>query len=81
MKMMMGILTTAMLMNLFSVLAHAGTLPAVKASVCTLASEGLAVNAWVKHRILIADEAIFGANDMESIATKLQSFRLQGRCL
>lgn len=80
MKMMMGILTAALLMNLFSVLAHAENIQPTSVPACVLASEGLATNAWVQHRILIADKAIYGANDMGSIAVKLQTLRQLGVC-
>lgn len=76
----MGILTTALLMNLVSVLALATTLQPAKTSFCTLASEGLAINAWAKHRILIADELVYGTNNMSSNVEKLHTLRNQGLC-
>jgi hypothetical protein len=45
-----------------------------------LASEGVVVNAWVKHRILIDDQAVYGANDMESVIDHLRQLRHQGSC-
>lgn len=78
MKTLMGILTAALLLNLFASLAHAETKTSLP--LCRLASEGVVVNAWVKHRILIDDQAVYGANDMESVIDHLRQLRHQGSC-
>ena len=79
MKTLMGIVTAALLMNMMVSLAHAESAPK-SIPTCTLASEGVVTNAWVKHRILIGEDAVYGANDMESIVEHLHQLRSQGAC-
>ncbi len=49
-------------------------------SSCDLSSEGIFRGSWVKHRILVADDVVYGANDMEAISSQLESLRGQGLC-
>ncbi|MDG0816848.1 hypothetical protein [Bdellovibrio svalbardensis] len=57
-------------------LAHAETeLPQ-----CSMTSEGIFNGSWVKHRIVSGEEVLFGANQMESIFSQLDSLRAKGLC-
>lgn len=47
---------------------------------CQIASEGIYNGFWVKHRIVIEEEIIFGANDMDSILSQLEVLREEGLC-
>lgn len=47
---------------------------------CSLKSEGIYQGAWVKHRIYLNDDVVYGANDMDSIIVQLQSLREVGIC-
>lgn len=56
-------------------IANASSLPN-----CVLVSEGIYNGFWVKHRIAINDEIIYGTNDTELIFVQLDSLREQGLC-
>jgi hypothetical protein len=43
-------------------------------------SEGLFDGAWVKHRIVVDEDVVYGANDLDSILSQLDSLRNQGLC-
>lgn len=47
---------------------------------CSFASEGLAVGAWVKHRILVSDVAAFGANTTARVFEQLGQLKKMGVC-
>lgn len=47
---------------------------------CELAPEGLAVGAWVKHRIMIQDVAAFGANTTARVFEQLGQLKKIGVC-
>lgn len=47
---------------------------------CFVVSEGLFRGAWVKHRIYVNEEVVYGANDMGSILDALEDLREQGIC-
>lgn len=47
---------------------------------CEMASEGLFKGTWVKHRIYVNDDVVYGADDMDSILSQLENLRGQGLC-
>ncbi len=47
---------------------------------CALASEGIYRGSWVKHRIYVNEDVVFGANDMGAIIDALENLRGQGLC-
>ncbi|MBO9667922.1 MAG: hypothetical protein J7501_14055 [Bdellovibrio sp.] len=47
---------------------------------CDLSSEGIFNGAWVKHRISIGDQVLYGADNLEAISEELVSLRTQGLC-
>lgn len=47
---------------------------------CGLTSEGIYNGLWVKHRIYVNEDVVFGANDMDSILSQLENLRDQGLC-
>lgn len=47
---------------------------------CEMTSEGIFDGLWVKHRIVVNEDVIYGANDMDSILSQLDSLRDQGLC-
>lgn len=47
---------------------------------CSFASEGTAVGAWVKHRIVVSDAAIFGANTTARVFEQLGQLQKMGIC-
>lgn len=94
MKKMLWIVTTALLMVMVTVYAHASTdkiatseaswkdrqMAAIEKGSCRFAPEGVVDGQWKLHRILQSDEAIAGANDMGTLVAQYQELRLQGRC-
>lgn len=80
-RVFLGALTmTALMMAVLFAEAHAATKQDAK-PVCSLMGEGVATAGWVKHRIFIGEEAVFGANDMNTVTTELKNLRHSGRCL
>lgn len=78
MRIILALITTmfiALLTHLGAAQAAVPSLPA-----CALASEGIYQGYWVKHRIYVNDEVVFGANDMDSILSQLENLRDQGLC-
>lgn len=78
MRIFLAVLTTlviAMLTHLSTAQAALQVLPA-----CTMASEGIFNGSWVKHRIVVEDDVLAGANDMDSILSQLENLRDQGLC-
>lgn len=77
MRVIYAVLTTLIIALLTHVSAHAAepSLP-----VCQIASEGIFNGFWVKHRIVVEDEVVYGANDMDSILSQLESLREEGLC-
>ncbi|KYG67288.1 hypothetical protein AZI86_09825 [Bdellovibrio bacteriovorus] len=47
---------------------------------CFVASEGIYRGSWVKHRIYVNEDVVFGANDLGSILNQLENLRGQGTC-
>lgn len=47
---------------------------------CSLASEGIYRGAWVKHRIFVQEDVVYGANDIGAILDRLEDLRGQGLC-
>ncbi|QDK46684.1 hypothetical protein DOM22_16750 [Bdellovibrio sp. ZAP7] len=47
---------------------------------CSLSSEGIFDGAWVKHRITVGEQVVYGADDLEAISTELGTLRTQGLC-
>ncbi|MNT91947.1 hypothetical protein D3C72_2331330 [compost metagenome] len=47
---------------------------------CALMSEGIYNGSWMKHRIVLEEEVLYGANDMGNILVQLDSLRGQGLC-
>ncbi|MNK94082.1 hypothetical protein D3C87_1142720 [compost metagenome] len=47
---------------------------------CSLMSEGIYHGSWMKHRIVIGEDVLFGANDLDAIIAQLDSLRGQGLC-
>jgi hypothetical protein len=47
---------------------------------CSLMSEGIYHGAWVKHRIVVGEDVLFGTNTMGNILSQLESLRDQGLC-
>lgn len=47
---------------------------------CFVTSEGLFRGLWVKHRIYVNEDIVYGANDMGSILSQLENLRGQGTC-
>jgi hypothetical protein len=47
---------------------------------CALMSEGIYHGSWMKHRIVIGENVLFGANDLDAILAQLDSLRGQGLC-
>lgn len=57
-------------------LAHAET----NSHECAMTSEGIFNGSWVKHRIVSGEEVLYGADQMESIFSQLDSLRAKGLC-
>lgn len=80
MRVFFALLTTVIL----AMLAHLGSAHAAMKTVtlptCSMASEGIYNGFWVKHRIVVAEDTLAGANDMDSILTQLESLRSEGLC-
>lgn len=47
---------------------------------CVLVSEGIYNGSWVKHRIAVNNQIIYGTNDTELIFVQLDNLREQGLC-
>lgn len=60
--------------------AKASTSVASEAPGCAMLSEGIYDGAWVKHRIAVEGDIVYGANDLDSILSQLDSLRGQGLC-
>ncbi|WP_413585254.1 hypothetical protein [Bdellovibrio sp. HCB274] len=52
----------------------------VEKSNCALSSEGIYQGFWVKHRITVGDQVLYGADNLEEISAELGSLRTQGLC-
>ncbi len=78
MRVFSALLATA----IFATLTHVGAAQAASSSVspCSMASEGIFNGAWVKHRIVVNEDILAGANDMESILAQLEDLRSEGLC-
>ncbi len=75
MRILFAALVTAALLLLSGFMSQAAPL-----QLCHLSSFGLYHGQWVKHRILLLDEVVYGANDLDSVRSELQSLRQQGLC-
>lgn len=47
---------------------------------CRLASEGIVGGVWMKHRLQMDGEMVFGANDMATALSQLSALRRLGFC-
>jgi hypothetical protein len=47
---------------------------------CRMASEGIVAGVWIKHRIQMDGEMVFGADDMATALGQLSSLRRLGFC-
>jgi len=47
---------------------------------CRMASEGIVAGVWMKHRIQMDQEMVFGADDMATALKQLSELRRQGFC-
>ncbi|WP_155722528.1 hypothetical protein ACLWBD_03135 [Bdellovibrio sp. HCB117] len=78
MRIVLALLSTMMIaMFTYLVPAHAAV-SAVPS--CTMASEGIFQGTWVKHRIYVNEDVVYGANDMNSILSQLENLRSEGLC-
>lgn len=71
-------LGTTLLLSFIASWAPASTLTAK--SECSLSSEGIYDGLWVKHRITVGDQVVYGADDLEAISAELGALRTQGLC-
>lgn len=70
------VLLTALMINTLAFIQSAqANVPS-----CTLASEGIYNGWWVKHRIVLNEDVVYGANDVDSILMQLETLRGQGLC-
>lgn len=65
--------------NIAQELVSSGTCTA-KSQECRLSSEGIVAGLWVKHRIRIDGEMVFGADDMATSLNQLTELRRLGFC-
>lgn len=72
------VLLTFVLMTLGALQTQAQEV--VKDSVCTLSGEGVYGAYWKKHRLMVKDQAVYGADDMQSVIEALKKARSEGRC-
>lgn len=77
----MRIFLAALATFIIALLTH---LPAFAAEpalpACQIASEGIYNGFWVKHRIVVDQEVVYGANDMDSILSQLEALREEAIC-
>ncbi len=79
-KTLLGVVLTALLLSTtLMTKARAATSDGVLPQ-CTLASGGIVVNVWAKHRIFLNEEAVFGANDLGTVVAQLKQMRQQHLC-
>lgn len=77
----MKILSLTLIAAVLSIMPFIGAAQAaVSSPTCALKSEGIFQGAWVKHRIYVNEEAVYGANDMDSIRLHLENLREEGLC-
>ncbi|UXR64781.1 hypothetical protein EZJ49_00735 [Bdellovibrio bacteriovorus] len=77
MRVLLAALATGFMMMVIHVNAEAATLDTPS---CRMQSEGIFDGAWVKHRIVVNEDVVYGANDLDSILSQLDSLRDQGLC-
>jgi hypothetical protein len=75
MRILLAAIATATLLLLSGFMSQAASM-----QFCHLSSSGLYHGQWVKHRILLRDEVVYGANDLDSVSSELQNLRQQGLC-
>lgn len=78
MRILLAAIATLIIAMLTYLPAQAARQPATP--VCQIASEGIFNGFWVKHRIVIQDDIVFGANDLDSILSQLEALREEGLC-
>lgn len=78
MRILYALITTMMIAMLTHLSVAQAAIPAVPS--CTMASEGIFNGSWVKHRIVVEEDVLGGANDMDSILAQLETLRTQGLC-
>lgn len=76
----MRIFLAAMTTLLIALFTHLPAQAAESESFCKITSEGIFAGYWFKHRIVIQDEVVFGANDMDSVLSQLEILRSEGLC-
>jgi hypothetical protein len=69
---------TTLILSFLASWSSAATMPAKPA--CSLSSEGIYGGLWVKHRITVDDQVVYGADDLEAISVELGTLRTQGLC-
>ena len=77
MRVLLAAMATGFMMMVVHLNAEAATLETPS---CRMQSEGLFDGAWVKHRIVVDEDVVYGANDLDSILSQLDSLRNQGLC-
>ena len=78
MRIFLAALVTALLAMFVQIsTAHAHSLDVPS---CQVASEGIYNGFWMKHRIVIDEDVVFGANDLASILSQLESLRENNLC-
>ncbi|KHD89818.1 MAG: hypothetical protein OM95_01780 [Bdellovibrio sp. ArHS] len=78
MRIVLALLSTLMI-AMFTYLVPAQAAGSMTPS-CLMASEGIYQGLWVKHRIYVNEDVVYGANDMNSILTQLENLRNEGLC-
>lgn len=75
MQTLFGVVLIALLVAILSLRAEAAAVPE-----CSLMGEGIVTDAWVKHRIFIGEDPVFGANDMATVSAHLKELRHMRVC-
>ncbi|NUN07145.1 MAG: hypothetical protein HUU57_15475 [Bdellovibrio sp.] len=78
----MRVFSALLVTAIFATLTYVGAAQAATSSLssCTMASEGIFQGSWVKHRIVVDEDTLAGANDMDSILSQLEDLRSEGLC-
>ncbi len=78
MRILLAALATLIMTMLTYLPAQAARRPVIPT--CMIASEGIYNGFWVKHRIVIQEDIVYGANDLDSILSQLEALREEGLC-
>ena len=79
MQTFVGVVLIALIIAFLSIRAEASQ-SASGVPECSLKGEGIVTDSWVKHRIFVGDEPVFGANDMDTVSIHLKELRHAGIC-